>query len=299
MERILIVGGSGFIGQKLSGHFKRHGFEVNVLSRNNRNTEAGFFHWDPTKNVIDIDALKADIIINLAGAGIADKRWTQSRKNEILNSRKLSTQVLFDHMNRVNLKCNTLINASAIGYYGHTKDIWVDENSNPKSDDFLSDVCRQWEETALRLAGVTRRYVTLRIGTVLDKNEGALPKMMGSMKYGVANYLGNGAQFLSWIHIGDLCRMIQFIIENNKVQGTINAVSPFPLCNRKFTEALRARLNPKALIFPIPSVALKILLGEMSSLVLNSSRVSSKKIMNQGFEFSYPTIKDALDHIYS
>ncbi|MEX2590112.1 MAG: TIGR01777 family oxidoreductase, partial [Chitinophagales bacterium] len=240
----------------------------------------------------------ADCIVHLAGAGIADKRWTASRKKEIVESRTKSTALLIDKLKELNHKPELFLSISAIGYYGACGDEWVDENS-PAANDFLAQVCEKWEAAAHEVKKLNINYNTIRIGMVLSPNGGALREIEKPLKFGIAGYLGNGQQYMSWIHIEDLCRQFLHCIEGKaQTNETYNAVAPNPERNIDFTSKLSKAIG-KGILMPTPGFAIKLMLGEMANMVLTGQRVSCKKIQSTGFEYKYPDLKTALEDIYS
>lgn len=254
--------------------------------------------WNVDTQTIDKDAVaKADYIIHLAGAGVADKRWTKKRKQEILDSRVKSGALLVNALSEIENKVKAVITASAIGWYGADP---VIPNPNPFLEDapadtaFLGDTCRQWEQSIEPVTSLNKRLVKLRIGIVLSKDGGALKEFIKPLQFGVAAILGNGKQMISWIHIDDLVNMFMAAFENENMNGVYNAVAPKPVNNKELTLEL-ARSRKKFYIpFYVPSFILKLMLGEMSIEILKSATVSSTKIQQAGFNFKFPDIKSAL-----
>ena len=294
MRHILITGGSGLVGQQITELLEKKGFEVAWLSRSTQGRKT--FLWNVEKEQIDPKAIEwADAIIHLAGAGVAEKRWTPERKKLILESRTHSTQLLFSAIEKAENKPSAFISASAVGFYGfNTGTALVDENSRPGSD-FLAEVVVDWENEVKKIESLQLRTVLLRIGIVLDAEGGALGEML---KPPVAAPLGSGDQWMSWIHIEDLARMFVFALEKTTLQGVFNAVSPHPATNQLLTkEAASAKRKPY-LGIGVPGFALKLVLGEMAAMVLGGNRVSSQKIQKAGFEFEFPELKSALNDIF-
>jgi uncharacterized protein (TIGR01777 family) len=295
MRHILITGGSGLVGQQITELLEKKGYEVAWLSRSTQGRKT--FLWNVEKEQIDPKAIEwADAIIHLAGAGVAEKRWTPERKKLILESRTQSTQLLFSAIEKAENKPSAFISASAVGFYGfNTGTALVDENSRPGSD-FLAEVVVDWENEVKKIESLQLRTVLLRIGIVLDAEGGALGEML---KPPVAAPLGSGDQWMSWIHIEDLARMFVFALEKTTLQGVFNAVSPHPATNQQLTkEAASAKRKPY-LGIGVPGFALKLVLGEMAAMVLGGNRVSSQKIQKAGFEFEFPELKSALKDIFS
>ncbi|WP_373396256.1 TIGR01777 family oxidoreductase [Algoriphagus halophilus] len=237
----------------------------------------------------------ADAIIHLAGAGVADKRWTEERKKLILESRTKSTQLIYKAVAAATNQPDTLISASAVGVYGFNTYTDLIEESSPEGNDFLANVVKAWEAEVKKIESLHLRTVILRIGIVLDEHGGALGEML---KPAVAAPLGNGDQWMSWIHIEDLAKMFVFALEKTTLQGVFNAVSPNPATNFRLTqEAARAKGKPFIGI-GVPAFLLRLILGEMAEMVLGGNRVSSSKIQKSGFEYEFPILIPALKDIF-
>ncbi|MFC0657615.1 TIGR01777 family oxidoreductase [Mongoliitalea lutea] len=296
MKNILITGGSGLVGKKITQLLEKKGFEVAWLSRSPDKYKQQSFFWDVDKQTMDAEAIEwADAIMHLAGEGVADKRWTNARKRAILESRTLSTQMLYNAIEKATAKPEVFISASAVGYYGFNtgEDVQVEESTAGK--DFLAQVVIAWENRVKMMEKLGLRTVMLRIGIVLDKNGGALKEMM---KPPVAAPLGSGMQWMSWIQIDDLARMFVFALEDEKVQGIYNAVGPKPATNAELTEKAAKKARKLFVNFGVPGFGLKLALGEMAQMVLGGNKVSSKKIEQEGFKFRYPDLDTALEKIY-
>ena len=295
MPTILITGGTGLIGRSLSALLSTQGHRVLLLSRHAPST----FHWDPVRGTIDTEAIRqADIIINLAGAGIADKRWTEQRKRLIEESRTQSGTLLVRALREIPNNVRAVISASGIGWYGADQAIPNPrpfEETAPSDKAYLGETCRRWEEA---IAGVNTRLVIFRIGPVLTPKGGALKEFLRPAKMGIAAILGSGRQVLSWIHIDDLCRLFLYAVEHEEMHGIYNAVAPHPIDNRKLMTNLSRRLKGRYYVpVYIPSFLLKMALGGLSIEVLKSTTVSSEKIHHAGFQFLYPSIDSALDDL--
>lgn len=315
MHTVLITGGTGMIGTALSRHLLNEGYNVIILSRNPRETaanhalgtEQNFFRssgnlfyarWDVKRMTIDHAALKeADYVVHLAGAGVADKRWSDARKKEILESRTQSSALLLKCLKENPNKVKAVVSASAIGWYGEDKTRpFVEED--PASSDFLGQTCLQWEQSIDPVIGLGKRLVKLRLGIVLASQGGALSEFRKPLRMGVAAVLGDGQQVVSWVHIKDICRAFTFAIEQDRMDGVYNLVAPQPVDNRTLMMTLAGKSNGKLYIpFKVPSSILKVMLGEMSVEILKSATVSSTKILDQGFDFKFPTIDKALDDL--
>jgi uncharacterized protein (TIGR01777 family) len=295
MASILIAGGSGLIGQRLSILLAEQGHNVSLLSRKGGSSGPWrTFAWDPSRGEMDLDAiLQADAVINLAGAGIADARWTAARKNEIIKSRVQSTQLLLDSFKRAGHTPKCYLSGAAIGYYGHRGDTILSEDALPGTG-FLAESCVAWENAIREVALTGIRTVIFRIGIVLSTHGGALEKMLIPAKMGVGTYFGAGNQWYSWIHIDDVCRMFIHAIENQTMEGTFNAVAPSPATNKALTAALMRAMNRPQILLSAPAFALELAMGEMASVVLNGTRVDASKIVSSGFVFRHPDLEAAL-----
>jgi uncharacterized protein (TIGR01777 family) len=304
MAIVLITGGTGMIGTRLTQLLVDRGYEVIILSRESSGVKrelrgVSYANWDIEKQSFDKEAFsKPDHIIHLAGAGVADKRWTKKRKQEIVNSRTQSSALIVKALKEIPNQVQTVVSASAIGWYGPDT---ADSSRNGFKEDslpdraFLGETCRLWESSIEPVEKLGKRLVKLRTGIVLSKDGGALAEFKKPLKAGVAAILGDGKQIISWIQADDLCRMYIEAIENRNLQGAYNAVAPQPVTNKQLTLALAKQMRGKWFLpVHVPSFVLKIVLGEMSVEVLKSATVSSEKIEALGFYFSYPTIEAAL-----
>lgn len=286
------------IGTELTRLLQERGFDVSHLSRSPRPGYPKTYLWDVNKQEVDGEAFqKTDVVVHLAGAGVADKRWTKERKNEILKSRIDSARILFDVLQKGNHDVKTFISASGIGFYGFADNNRLFTENGPQGNDFLAEVVHQWEEAADQIASLGIRVVKIRIGIVLSEKGGALKEMMRPFKFYAGAPLGSGTQHMSWIHLNDLCRIFIKSIEDDSMHGVYNAVAPHPVTNREFTYAL-ARVLRKPIILPsVPPFVLKLLLGEMADVVLKGAKVSSQKIQASGFEFKFEKLDDALRNL--
>ena len=299
MDTILISGGNGLIGRHLSGKLKGKGYHVILLSRSrNPDADVPAYFWDPEKSEIDPEAIAhCDYIIHLAGAGIGDKRWGRNRKELIVNSRVKTGRLLFDAVQENRNKLKAFITSSAIGYYGSVTSDKIFYETDPPSDDFLGKTCRQWEKTADLFEESGIRAVKIRTGVVLARQGGALARMLTPVKMGFGSSLGNGKQYMPWIHMDDLCGIYIRALENTKMTGAYNAVAPEYTTNRDLMMTL-AHILHKPFWFPnIPAVMLKMLFGEMSEILLEGSRVSSEKVRKAGFVFQFPDLEKALEDL--
>ena len=299
-KNILITGASGLIGTRLIKNLLERGHKISVLSRQS----SGFkgikvYNWDVERQLIDLNAFEGiDTIIHLAGAGIADQRWTKQRKLEIVNSRVKSTQLLYQTIEAINAPIKTLISASAVGFYGNRNDEILYENSEAGTG-FLADCCKQWEEAVDQGLKSAIRVVKLRIGMVLSREGGALSELARPVNFFVGAPLGSGKQWMPWIHLTDLISIIENAIDNPDYSGTFNASTPYPVTNYEFTKILAKKLFRPVWPVNVPEFMLKTMLGEMSSVILSSNRTSPKKLMQMGFNFRYQVLDAALSEIYS
>ena len=295
MKKILITGAHGLISQRLSFLLKQKKYETMFLSRKSEDKQC--YYWSIDKGEIDKEAIQqADVIIHLAGASVS-KRWSSKNKQKIYDSRILSTRLLREYVQKYNPQLSHFISASAIGYYGDTGSNMVNEKS-PKGNGFLSDVVCDWEKEITAFNELSVPHSSVRIGLVLSNQGGALSPIIKSMQWNMGAVLGNGKQFVSWIHIDDLCNMFIYLIEN-QAQGIFNGVSPSPIHHRSFMLAISKTLKRKIVLPNVPSFVLKAIFGEMSSLLLMSCKVSSEKITSLGFQFQYPTLTKALQLMIS
>ncbi|MDP3312275.1 TIGR01777 family oxidoreductase [Lutibacter sp.] len=297
MATILVTGASGLIGKQLCILLKQKGHLVKVLSRNKANTNNSYY-WDIDANFIDEEALlNTEFIIHLAGENIGGKQWTKSQKQHIIDSRVKSANLLYNTVKRLNINLKGFIAASGVGYYGAetTKKTYTEKDVS--GSDFLSTVCLQWENVSKQFKQLGIRTVILRTGVVFSKKGGALEKIIKPIKLGFGAVLGNGNQFMPWIHINDLCKMYAQAVENENLNGIYNAVSPEFITNKQVTELLAKDLGKKIWLPNIPAFILKFALGKMSNLILEGSRISAEKIIKTGFKFKYANLKEALNNL--
>jgi len=301
MQTVLITGGTGMIGQALAKQFIVNGYEVIILSRSPKRSSRlhlSYVKWDIEKGEIDLDALaKANIIVHLAGEGVADKRWSVKRKQAILDSRVKSGNLLVKALSENKHQVKIFIAASAIGWYGPDTPASLEDGfveTDTPDNSYLGNTCQLWEQSTAAVANMSIRLVTLRIGIVFNKKGGALAEFLKPAKFALATILGNGKQIVSWIHHQDLCKIIQYAIETPAMQGVYNAVAPNTVTNKKLVLTIAKNTYP--IYFPsfVPGFLLKIILGEMSIEVLKSTNVSAQKIQAAGFVFDFPNVEEAI-----
>lgn len=313
---ILITGGTGMIGKALTKALLEKDYNVIILTRNPEKqtvstSKLSFSKWNVKEQTIDADAIsKADYIIHLAGEGVAEKRWTKKRKQEIVDSRVDSGKLIVGSLKRIPNNVKAVVSASAIGWYGALTPnpsprggkgnrLQEFEESDPAANDFLGATCKQWEESIEPVIQMGKRLVKIRIGIVLSNEGGALLEFIKPLRFGLATILGSGKQIISWIHIDDLVRIYIAAIENENMKGVYNAVAPRPVSNKEFVLQL-AKIKRGRFFVPIhvPSFIFKIVLGEMSIEVLKSATVSCNKIHFEGFTFLYPSLQAAFKQLF-
>ena len=304
MQTVLITGGTGMVGTSLTELLLSKGYQVIILTRKPQTSpipNLTYAVWDIAKGTIDPLAFeKADAIVHLAGAGVADKRWSKKRKQEIVDSRVMSGALLVKYLTAHTHQVKTVVTASAIGWYGPDTEQSLQygfTETDPVDAAFLGDTCKQWEDSVKPIETLGIRLVTLRIGIVLNKQGGALAEFIKPAKFGLATIFGTGNQMVSWIHQNDLCKMILFGIQTASLKGVYNAVSPDPTSNKDLIIAITKKLRGFYLPIPVPAFVLNIMLGEMSIEILKSAKVSSYKIQEADFKFDYPTLNSALHEL--
>ncbi len=300
METILITGASGLVGQYLTPLLQGSGYRVIHLSRTlPENAIVETFTWDVHKQEIDSRAInEADFIIHLAGAGIAEKSWTDARKKEIMGSRVESTQLLFKAISESKKRPNGFVCASAIGFYGSiTTDKIYTETDEPGSD-FVATTCKFWESAAETIVKLGIRVVKIRTGIVLSNDGGALPKMTRPVKFCLGSAFGTGNQYIPWIHVEDLCNIYLKAIKDSSMQGAYNAVAPEFITNAGFMRTVAKVLHRPLVLPAIPAFVLKFILGERATIVLDGSRVSCEKIKNTGYNFKFKALLPALTNLF-
>jgi uncharacterized protein (TIGR01777 family) len=297
VKKILITGASGLIGSSLTKSLIARGHSVAHLGRSKKSDHVSTFLWDPMKGVIDVNALEQiDTIVHLAGAGVAEKRWTHSRKKEILESRTKSTDLLYQTLKNNRHNIQAFISASAIGFYGFGGNDKIFTEDDKPGSDFLAQVTDQWENEVTKIIDLGLRVVKVRIGIVLSEKGGALKEMVKPIKLGLGSPLGTGKQFMSWIHIEDLCDMFVKAVEDETMNGSYNATTTW-CTNEEMTKALANILKRPLWLPPVPSFFLKVILGEMADIVLKGSKVSSEKIRQAGYRYKFPDLNEALKNL--
>ncbi len=299
-SKILIAGGSGLIGSRLTEYLPQE-TEIHILSRSKK-TDQGrskYFQWDTDAGTMDLAALEGvSVVINLAGAGVADKRWTAARKHVLLESRTKSIETLAAGIGQSRARPELYVGASAIGYYGHTADK-IKVETDGSGTGFLAELTQKWEAKQELIYPLVERNVLLRIGIVLSKRGGALKEMLRPAALGVYGYFGNGEAYYSWVHIDDICKMIVASMLDDNYDGIYNATAPEPLTIKELIKSVKQAKGGLGLVMPVPSLALKLGLGEMSSILTDSMRVLPKRLLDEGFTFDYrepvQAIKDILE----
>ena len=298
--KVLVTGATGLIGTELVSLLLQNGISVNYLttSKNKIVNELNYngFYWSPEKGIIDENCLmEVDSIINLAGANIS-KRWTNSYKQEIIESRLLSSALLFKAIKNNPNQVKQIVSASGTSIYPNSDTVIYDENSTQVNNSFLGNVVIKWEESTDKFASLGLKVCKLRTGIVLSTKGGALVEMLKTIKIGLGSSFGSGKQIQTWIHIHDIAALYYFAIKNN-LDGVYNAVSPNPVSNEELTFTI-AKVLKKPLFMPsIPKFIMKLILGEMHELLFENRNLSAKKIIDKGFVFKYKTIDEALKNI--
>ena len=298
-KTILVTGGTGLIGSRLINKLLSDGDSVIATSRNiakfqeKSHKKLQYISWDG-KSLLQNDGRLDDVyaVVHLAGAGVADKRWTDSYKKEILESRTTSTLALVKSFSAAKNKPSVFICGSATGIYGSSAETTFTESS-PKGTGFLADVCEAWENAAATAENFGMRRVSIRTGIVLDNEKGALPKMLTPYKFFVGGKLGKGKQWFSWIHIADVVGILKFVLENDTLHGAINATAPSPMRMEDVARTIGQVLHRPS-IFPVPEFVLKIVLGESAYEITKSQKVIPERLLNAGYRFQHPLLEDAL-----
>lgn len=298
--KILITGGTGLLGSRLI-ELLGNEHHINVLTRSPRPNQSNvhYYKWNPKDLSMDSESLvDIDAVINLAGAGIADKRWTNERKEVILSSRVDSAATLFKYINELNSKPKVYLGASAVGYYSDRADKKLIE-SDSAGTGFLADVTVAWEKAHQKVSEIIARSVILRIGIVLSTKGGALKEILKPTLLGAYGYFGSGNAYYPWIHIDDICGMIIAALDNENYSGIYNGSAPEPLTNKELVKSVKKAKKGIGLVMPVPVIALKIAMGEMTQMLTNSTRAIPHNMVNQGYKFLYSdataAVKDLLE----
>ncbi len=299
--KILITGATGLIGQELVCLFLDKGHAVNYLTTSQRKIiskpNCFGYYWNPNENTIDENCLiNVDVIVHLAGASIA-KKWTKEYKQEIIESRITSAALLFKTLKNNPHQVQQIISASGTAIYPESDSVSYDETTKSTDNSFLATVVKKWEESVDVFQKLGIKVCKLRTGVVFSNNGGALPEMVKPIKMGFGATMGNGKQIQSWIHCKDLVNLYYFAFEN-QLEGVFNAVTPHPVSNAELTKTIAKTIHKPLFLPNIPQFVMKLILGEMSFLLFSSKNVNSEKIQKLGFQFSFPTSKEALDDLY-
>lgn len=298
MKNILIAGGSGLVGQRLTNLLVQKGYHVAWLSRSKKtNSIVPVYTWNVHSKTVAPEAFEfADAIINLAGSGIADKRWTKKYKQEIYSSRIESTRLISKHLATHAHHVNAFISTSATGIYGnHFIETATEETA--AADTFLGHVCNDWEAATRDAQAAGIRTVLIRTGIVLSENQGFIGKLKTPIKLFAGTVLGSGKQIVSWIHIDDLCNIYITALENTQMEGPYNAVAPVPASNKHLTGMIARQLHRPLLLPNTPGFVLKIVLGEMADMLIGNQPVSGRKITDAGFRFKFAQSEDAIRNL--
>ncbi|MFZ3590960.1 TIGR01777 family oxidoreductase [Bacillus sp. DJP31] len=296
---IAITGGTGFVGTALTMSFLKNGHNVYILTRHQKPSNENGLHyvqWLSEGSQPEAELENMDVFINLAGESINSGRWTEARKEQIYNSRIHSTREVIRILSVVKKKPSVLISASAIGFYGISRKETFTEKNTKHGHDFLAETVRSWEEEAKVAQTLGIRTVFSRFGIILGDKEGALPKIVRPYRFFAGGTVGSGAQWVSWVHIDDVVGMIHFAIENSVIEGPINVVAPHPAMMKDFGKSI-AKVIHRPHWLPAPSPAIKLLLGEMSILVLEGQKVLPEKAEKNGYQFAHSSLDEALTSI--
>ncbi|PLR86914.1 MULTISPECIES: TIGR01777 family oxidoreductase [Bacillus] len=299
--KIALTGGTGFVGKALTGELLKEGHEIVILTRNveekTNKENIKYVQWLNNDDHPETELQGTQIIINLAGESLGGRRWTVEQKQRIFNSRMEANGEVLNMINKLEQKPLALINASAVGFYGVSESKTFTEKETKPGNDFLAQTVEQWEETVAQAGeqyGV--RTVFCRFGLILDKHEGAFPRMVLPYRLFAGGTIGSGRQWVSWIHIRDAVRAIVFAINHDRLEGPINFTAPYPVTMKEFGKTISSVIK-RPHWMPVPAFALKLLLGEMSTLVLEGQKVLPVKLEANGFSFKYPTLPEALTDI--
>lgn len=299
MATVLITGGTGLIGKVLTKRLLEQGHGVRILSRTpHSGSKIPSFFWNVEAHEIDDKAFDGiDHLVHLAGIGVADKRWTTKRKQEIIDSRVNSMKLISDTLKKKEIRLRSFVGASAIGIYGMETSDTIFSEEDRGSKDFLSETCELWEKSYHDMPMLADKTVILRIGVVLSKQGGALERLLPLFKKGLGSAIGNGKQYMPWIHVDDMVSVIMEGLFNEGLKGVYNAVAPEHTTNGAFSKQLAQALSKPFFLPNVPAFVMKLVFGEMANVLLTGSRASDKKLMDTGFTFRYPNLEKALKEI--
>jgi uncharacterized protein len=293
-KTVLIAGASGLVGTRLTALLKEKGYNITSLSRK-EDLSKGIYGWNPEAGTInDVAVKQADIVINLAGTGIADARWTEIRKKSIIDSRVQGAAVLKAAFLRTGKSPECYLSASASGFYGNSGEREMIETDAPTDETFKVQTCVLWEKAAQEIANIGIRTVIIRIGIVLATEGGALKEIIKPMRFGLGAYFADGKAWYAWIHRDDLCRMFIWAIENQEISGIYNGATPNNVRNIELVKATSKAMNQRAIFVPAPAFVLRIVFGEMADVILDSTKMSVNKIEKTGFKWLFPKLENAL-----
>jgi uncharacterized protein len=299
MKKIVITGATGSIGRRLVQQLTARGDEVIIFTRNTKRAEekirngVSLVKWNYSNpGEWEEHLFGVDSVVHLAGANLSSRRWNERYKKIAYESRVISTRNLVEAINSLDKKPKTFICANAVGIYGDKYDEVLDEKSLP-ANNFLADLCRDWEAEAEKVEQLGVRRVSVRTGLVLDKNEGLIKKLVPSFKMFLGGWLGNGKQWFPWIHIDDIVGIYQHAVDNKNINGSINVASPGIVTNKEFSKTLGKVLSRPAFL-PVPKIALRIISGELGNYVTDSQRINVDKILNYGYKIKFEKLEEAL-----
>ena len=298
MKKILIAGGTGFVGKQLIDFLVGKSYSIHVLTRKpsaNSTENICFFRWDVERQYIDKKAFEGvEILINLTGANIGEKRWTNDRKKEIIDSRIKSINLLYQYISENKFNINTFISSSAVGFYGAVTTEKTFAETSESGNNFLASVCQKWEDAALKFKDLGVRTVILRKGVILGKEGGMVKKLSPLAQLGINVSLGSGEQYLPWIDIRDLLRLYDFFLSNPQLSGIYNAVATEQITMNDFSKVLLKSFGKKSFLPNAPAFVIRLLFGEMAVMLLEGSKVSNEKLKTTGFSFEFDTIEKSL-----
>jgi uncharacterized protein len=287
MKKIIISGATGFIGKALTKLLTDNGYEVYILTRDqSKSSQKGYIHWDIDKRIVNEEKFKKCFaVIHLAGAGIADARWSDSRKKEIIRSRVDSSNFIYETFEKINEMPEVYISASGVGYYGADTGTTEISETSELGTDFVAKVCELWEKSSIQFSNKNVRTVILRTGVVIDTQGGYVKKIADTIFGGVVGLIGAGNQKLAWIHLKDLCNMYLFAVQNPNISGIFNAVCNSEITQKEANIIIAKYFKNYWFSIPTPSFIFKIIFGELSTLLLGQNNINSDKIRNAGFKF--------------